>query len=150
MPQSLARMVVHLIFSTKNRAPDITESIRSDLHAYLGGTLSRLGCVVIQIGGPQDHVHALFSLPRTVTIADLVEELKRDSSKWVKEKWPVATDFYWQKGYGVFSVSHSHANIVADYIANQVAHHQTVTFQDEYRQLLNKNGVIFDERYVWE
>jgi putative transposase len=150
MPQSLARVVVHLIFSTKNRAPIIPKQIQPELHAYLGGLLANLGCIVIRVGGVSDHIHALFGLPRTSSLADLVEILKRDSSKWVKEKCPASPDFYWQKGYGVFSVSQTHTSKVATYIANQEAHHQTISFQDEYRQILRKNDVPFDERYVWE
>jgi len=104
----------------------------------------------MRVGGMADHVHLLFGLGRTQSIAVVVEEVKKLSSKWVKEKDPGSTDFYWQKGYGIFSVSSSHADAVAAYIGNQKVRHAAVTFQEEFRHLLAKNGVDFDERYVWD
>lgn len=150
MPQSLARILVHLVFSTKNRAGFIPGWMEKDLHDFLAGTLRDLACVPIQVGGMPDHVHLLFGLGRTQSIAVVVEEVKKLSSKWVKEMDPASTDFYWQKGYGVFSVSSSHTDAVASYIRNQKVRHQEVSFQDEFRLLLGKNGVDFDERYVWD
>jgi REP element-mobilizing transposase RayT len=150
MPQSLARILVHLVFSTKNRASIIPNWLEKDLHDFLAGTLRDLGCVSLRVGGMADHVHLLFGLGRIHSIAMVVEEVKKLSSKWVKEKAPDAPDFYWQKGYGAFSVSPSHAEAVEEYIRNQKGRHGVVSFQDEFRTLLTKNGVEFDERYVWD
>ncbi len=151
MPQSLAQIYLHVVFSTKGRRPFLQDqNILDETHKYLGGTCNNLDCPVLRVGGVADHVHILCRLGRTITVADLVKELKRDSSQWLKTKSPALAEFYWQNGYGAFSVSPSHVELVREYIANQEAHHRTVTFQDEFRQLLTKYGVEWDERYVWD
>lgn len=151
MPQSLAQIFVHLVFSTKDRVPFLQEQgIRDEAHNYLGGTCKNLGCPVLRVGGVADHVHILCRLGRSIAVADLVKELKRDSSKWVKTKAASLVDFYWQNGYGAFSVSPSHVEVLREYIANQVEHHRTATFQEEFRGLLTKYGLEWDERFVWE
>jgi putative transposase len=149
MPQSLSRVLVHLIFSTKNRQPFIESSIRSRLHAYLAGILDNLECPSLQTGGVADHVHILFALGRTITQAGLVEEVKKSSSKWMKAEGG-STAFSWQAGYGAFSVGESQVTAVVRYIANQQEHHRKLTFQEEYRKFLEKYRVPFDERYVWD
>jgi len=150
MPQSLSRVLVHLIFSTKHRIPALSPEIRPELHAYLVGILKNVDCPALQAGGVADHVHLFFGLSRTRTTAQVVETLKTSSSKWIKTKGASFTDFHWQSGYGAFSVSQSDADSVVAYIRNQEAHHQKVTFQEEYRRFLERYQVAYDERYVWE
>ncbi len=151
MPQSLARVVLHIVFSTKNRVPFLKDpDLRSRLHAYMAGVLQNIGCEPILIGGVEDHVHILCNLSRTITIAGLVEEVKKSPSKWMKEQGTTFSDFYWQGGYGAFSVSQSNVEQVRAYIAAQVEHHRKVSFQDEFRALCLKHGVAIDERFVWD
>ena len=151
MPQSLAQIYLHIVFSTKNRRPFLQDAaIRDELHKYLGGTCNNRGCPVLRVGGVADHVHVLCRLGKTISVADLVKELKRESSQWVKTKGPELEDFYWQSGYGAFSVSPAHVEVLREYIGKQEELHRTVTFQDEFRRLLAKYGVEFDERYVWD
>ena len=150
MPQSLSRILIHLVFSTKNRERFLTPTIQSELHPYLAGTLDHLQCPSLQVGGVEDHVHAFFGLSRTQTIADIVETLKIASSKWIKTKGRSFADFHWQSGYGAFSVSQSDADGVVDYIRDQAAHHEKMTFQEEYRGMLERYHIEFDEKYVWD
>lgn len=150
MPQSLSRVLVHLVFSTKNREPTLAPAIQQELHPYLAGTLDHIDCPSLQVGGVEDHVHLLFGLSRTRTIASVVETVKTSSSKWLKTKDPRLSDFHWQSGYGTFSVSQSEADKVVTYIRNQARHHQKMTFQDEYRRFMELHRVEFDERYVWD
>lgn len=151
MPQSLARVVLHVVFSTKNRVPFLEDvGLRQKLHRYVAGILQNMGCEPIVINGVEDHVHVLCNLSRTVTIADLVEEAKKSSSKWMKDLGPTFQEFYWQAGYGAFSVSQSNVEQVRTYILTQEEHHQKVSFQDELRALCRKHGVAIDERYVWD
>ena len=151
MPQSLAQIYLHIIFSTKNRQPFLTDPIvRAELHAYLAGTCKNLDSPAVIIGGVADHVHILCRLSRTHAVAVLVRELKRESSKWCKEKSTDLADFYWQDGYGAFSVSPGHVEALKVYIANQEEHHRRETFQDEFRRVLRKYGLEWDERYVWD
>jgi len=150
MPQSLSRILVHLIFSTKNRAPVLTREMRPELHAYLVGVLFNIDCPALQIGGMEDHVHLLFGLARTRTMAEVVEITKTSSSKWLKTKSQSLKDFHWQSGYGAFSVSQSAAESVISYIRDQDEHHRTMTFQEEYRRFLDRYQVVYDERYVWD
>jgi putative transposase len=151
MPQSHAQVYLHIVFSTKNRTPFLTDpAVREEVHKYLGGTCNNLDCPVLRVGGVADHVHILCRLGRTISIAQLVKELKRESSQWVKEKFPALADFYWQAGYGAFSVSESNVDVVREYVANQERHHVTMSFQEEFRWLLKKHGLTWDERYVWD
>jgi REP element-mobilizing transposase RayT len=150
MPQSLSRVLVHLVFSTKNRAPLLSLDIQRELHPYLCGVLGNLGCTSLRVGGVGDHVHILLGLSRTKTIANVVEELKTASSKWLKNFGPEMAEFHWQHGYGAFSVSQSDADRVEAYILEQSQHHQRMTFQEEYRRLLERHHIDFDERYVWD
>lgn len=150
MPQSLSRILIHLVFSTKNRERVLSPGIQSELHPYLAGILDNIQCPSLQVGGVEDHVHMLFGLSRTRTMADVVETVKTSSSKWIKTKDAGSADFRWQSGYGAFSVSQSDADAVISYIRNQARHHQKMTFQDEYRRLLERYQVAFDERYMWD
>ena len=151
MPQSLARVVLHVVFSTKNRVPFLKDpELRGRLHAYMAGVLQNIGCEPILINGVEDHVHILCNLSRTVTIAGLVEEAKKSPSKWMKVQGASYHDFFWQGGYGACSVSQSSVDAVRDYIATQEEHHRNGSFQDEIRALCRKHGVVIDERYVWD
>ncbi len=151
MPQSLAQIYLHIVFSTKNRVPLLEDvALRDEMHNYLGGTCNQLDCPVLRVGGIADHVHILCRLGKTMVVSHLIQELKRESSKWIKTKGPQWGDFYWQNGYGAFSVSPGHVEALRVYVANQEAHHRTATFQDEFRRLLTKYGVQWDERYVWD
>jgi putative transposase len=150
MPQSFSRVLVHLVFSTKNREPLIQLEIQEPLHNYMAGTLSNLGCGSVRIGGVEDHVHLLFGLSRTHTMAEVVENLKTSSSKWLKEKGPTLVGFHWQSGYGAFSVSQSDVETVTRYIENQREHHKRMTFKEEFIRLLERYQLTYDERYVWD
>jgi len=151
MPQSLARAVFHVVFSTKNRVPFLKDAeLRSRLHAYMAGVLRDIDCDPILINGVEDHVHILCNFSRTITIAGLVEEAKRGPSKWMKEHGSRYADFYWQNGYGAFTVSESNVEQVRDYVARQEEHHRKMSFQDEFRILCQKHELEIDERYVWD
>ncbi|MFZ4610521.1 MAG: IS200/IS605 family transposase [Gemmataceae bacterium] len=150
MPQSLARLYIHLIFSTKHREHLITDAVRNSLHAYMATVLQNLGCDPVLINSVEDHVHILFELSRTVSVSQAVEEVKKSSSKWIKTQGNEFINFAWQAGYGAFTVSESNTSSVRQYIANQQEHHRKKTFQEEYRLFLERHGLVFDERYVWD
>ena len=151
MPQSLAKILVHTIFSTKERRPFLHDpTLRGELHCYMGGILKGLGCQPIIVGGVADHVHLLASLSRTCQAAELVKEAKRGSSLWIKDRDARLRDFAWQKGYGMFSIGFSQLEEVRCYIAGQEEHHRQVSFQDELRRFLRRYEVEYDERYVWD
>ena len=150
MPQSLACLQVHLVFSTKNRERIISDSVRPTLHAYMATVLQSIDCPADLINSVDDHVHILFNQARTVAISTVVEEVKKASSKWIKTQGSEFANFSWQAGYGAFSVSESNVQIVRDYIVKQQEHHRRTTFQDEYRLFLERHRVAFDERYMWE
>jgi putative transposase len=151
MPQSLAKILVHTVFSTKERRPFLRDNpLREELHCYLGGILTNHECQPIIIGGVEDHVHLLSTLARTCEAAEMVKEVKRGSSLWLKTKSPGLRDFAWQNGYGVFSIGFSQIGAVKEYIAGQEVHHRGVSFQDEFRELLKRYEIEFDERYVWD
>jgi REP element-mobilizing transposase RayT len=151
MPQSLAQIYLHIVFSTKHRQSYFHDvAFASELHAYLAGICKKQDCFPKHVGGHIDHVHLLCSLSRRKTVADLVRELKTGASTWIKTQRNDLRDFHWQDGYGVFSVSQSQMEKVKEYIDNQNEHHRIMTFQDEFRQLLKKHGITFDEKYVWD
>ena len=150
MPQSLSSILIHLIFSTKNREPFLSPEIEAELYPYIASIFKVMKSPALIIDGASDHVHTLFSLSRVVTIADLVEEVKTESSKWIKTKGREFQNFHWQNGYGAFSISQSQVSTVKRYIRRQKEHHRRVTFQDEYRRFLAAYEVQYDERYVWD
>lgn len=151
MPQSLAQIYLHIIFSTKHRRPCFSDDAFTDeMYAYLAEIRKKQDCFAKLVGGHVDHVHLPCSLSRRKAVGDLIRELKTGSSVWIKEKNRELSDFHWQDGYGVFSVSPSQLETVKKYIANQNEHHRTVTFQDEFRKLLKAHGIEFDEKYVWD
>ncbi len=150
MPQSLARLPIHLVFSTKNRQRVLTDAIREDMHAYMATVLENLGCHAHLINSVEDHVHVLFELSRTVAVSQAVEEVKKASSKWLKTQGAALGGFAWQAGYGAFAVSESNVPAVRQYVADQREHHRAKTFQEEYRAFMARHRVAFDERYVWD
>ena len=150
MPQSLSKVILHIIFSTKNREP-LARFRCAITHACVSGnSLPRPRGRLRAIGGVSDHVHIVTTLPRTLSQAQLVEQIKKTSSKWIKELNASYRGFFWQRGYGVFSVSPSQFEALRQYVNAQQEHHRTRTFQEEYRELLHKHGLDFDERYVWD
>ena len=150
MPQSLVKLYVHIIFSTKNRRPLIDEEIENALYSYLGGICNRLECFPLKIGGHKEHVHILSHFSKKITVIKFLEELKSHSSNWIKTQHARYGDFYWQGGYGAFSVSPQSIETLKQYIESQHEHHKTTTFQDEYRRILREHNIEFDERYVWD
>ena len=150
MPQSLSKLYVHLVFSTKHREPLLLSPVRAKMHAYLATVLKNQDSPAQKVGGTSDHVHALFRLSKNISLADIVEEIKTSSSKWIKTQGGAFSNFHWQSGYGGFSVSPADVREVAEYIEQQEAHHRGLTFQEEYRRLLESYGIEFDERYLWD
>jgi putative transposase len=150
MPQSLSSILIHLIFSTKSRERVLTPEIDEELYPYLASIFKALKSPALIINGTSDHLHSLFALSRVVTIADVVEEVKTESSKWLKTKGREFRNFHWQSGYGAFSIGQSQVPAIKRYIGRQKEHHQRVTFQDEYRKFLKAYEVKYDERYVWD
>jgi REP element-mobilizing transposase RayT len=150
MPQSLSRILVHLIFSTKNRVPMLAPAIRAELYPYLATVLRDNDCPMLRVGGVEDHVHLSFGLSRTLSVAKMVEIVKTSSSKWIKTKGPELAQFHWQHGYGAFSVGQSDVDAVIQYIDTQEEHHRRSSFQDELRGFLARYQVPYDERYVWD
>ena len=139
------------LFSTKDRRPFLRDkSLRDQLHRYLGGILANLECQPIIVGGVEDHVHFLCALSRTTEAAAMVKEVKRGSSVWLKTIAPDLSDFAWQNGYGIFSIGFSQIQVAREYIAGQEDDHRKVSFQDEFRELLRRYELEFDERYVWD
>ena len=150
MPQSLSKVILQIVFSTKNREPWLEPDVRPRMHAYLATVCRDLGAELVCVGGVADHVHIVTTLPRTVSQAEFIEQMKKTSSKWIKALDARYRGFFWQRGYGAFSVSLSQLDTVLDYVKAQQQHHRTRTFQEEYRELLRKHGIDFDERYVWD
>jgi putative transposase len=146
----LSLVVVHVIFSTKERRPLLHNNTRTSLHAYLSTVARNAGCECYRVGGVADHVHLAMRLSRTVTIAELVENLKTSSSKWVKTQSSELKTFSWQRGYACFSVGPGDVDALCKYIDGQEEHHQKRTFQEELRMFLKKYGVEFDEAYLWD
>jgi REP element-mobilizing transposase RayT len=140
-----------MVFSTEHRYPFFHDkTILEATHKYLGGACNKLDCPVLTVGGVADHVHILCRFGRRIEVSDLVMELKRDSSKWVKDQSPNLSGFYWQKGYGAFSISPSHVEPLRAYIENQAEHHKKESFQDEFRRFLTIYDLEWEERYVWD
>jgi REP element-mobilizing transposase RayT len=148
MAHTFRALYYHVVFSTKGRQKLIDDSIELRLHAYLGGIVRQLDGVALKIGGIEDHIHLLVSLRPKTAIADAVNKLKANSSRWVHEEWPERSTFAWQTGYGAFTVSTSHLPTVIRYIENQREHHRLVTFEHEYLALLARHGIEFDQRFV--
>ncbi len=151
MPQSLSAVYLHAVFSTKERWPYLRDpAFRAEVHSVLAGITNRLDCPPVEIGGMEDHVHVLARFGRTITLAEWIKEMKRPCTQWINDTGPGKCRFAWQAGYGIFSVSPSNVDAVQKYILEQEERHKKVTFQDEFRALLRKHGLEWDERYVWD
>jgi putative transposase len=150
MAQSLAKVLVHLIFSTKCRAPLLPQTPFAALHAYAQGIFKQQKCHLIEMNNVADHVHVLFDLHRTEALSNAVMHVKKGTSRWLKEQSPDFQHFDWQDGYGAFSVGRSQRDEVVTYIRNQQQHHTRVAFQDEFRKFLDSYEIEYDERYVWD
>lgn len=150
MSHTSTNLLVHFIFSTKQRLPLITTEIEPDLHSYIGGIIRRIGGVALSVDGTTDHVHLLVRVPTTHSIADIARLVKTNSSRWVHERWPDHGHFAWQTGYGAFTVSESGMLAVQNYISSQREHHKSRSFQEEFLMFLRKNRIAVDERYLWD
>ncbi len=150
MSQSLAKNLIHLVYSTKSRHLWLPASVRDRLFAYQAGIFKEWDSPALIIGGVEDHVHVLFSLSKNHPLKKIVEEVKKGSSKWMKREGTGNADFHWQNGYAAFSVSMSSSDAVKRYIEKQEEHHRKMTYQDELRALLGRHQVEFDEQYVWD
>ncbi|HUY92431.1 MAG TPA: IS200/IS605 family transposase [Pirellulales bacterium] len=150
MAHTFTNLLYHIVFSTKEREPLIRDTWKSELYAYLGGIVRNERGILLQAGGTADHVHLLLKLPASVAVADMLRLIKANSSKWVNESGMSPGAFAWQTGYGAFSVSESQAPAVDRYIQNQVDHHRGQSFQEEFVALLQRHGVVFDPRYLWD
>jgi putative transposase len=150
MATSLSSIMVHLVFSTKHRERIITPEIEPELYKYLAKVFRAYKSPSLTIGGTENHLHILFSLARTISVADLVEEVKSSSSGWIKTKGTEFAKFHWQTGYGAFSIGQSNVPALKRYIANQKEHHRRRTFETEYRGLLRKYEMEIDEKYLWD
>jgi len=149
MAQTLTRLLVHIIFSTKERRNLIAPAVEPELHAYLGGICKNQGSLALEIGGAENHVHLLVSLSKNIALSELMMTLKKDSSKWIKTKGDTFGDFHWQDGYGAFSIGESQVAAVMDYIRGQKERHKSMSFEDELVALAKRYGVAFDPRYLW-
>ncbi len=149
MPQSLSKIFIHIVFSTKNRADLIAPEIEDELFKYFHCIIENNGAKLIITNGTANHVHLLISFSKKIDIPELVGDIKRDSSKWIKREKSI-NDFYWQKGYGAFSIGQKQVEMIVKYIENQKEHHQTHDFKDEYRAWLDKYEIDYDEQYVWD
>jgi REP element-mobilizing transposase RayT len=150
MSQTLVKNFLHITFSTKFRQKLITESIENELFSYIGGVCKALDCFPLKVGGYLDHIHICCNLSKKIALMNLLEEVKSHSSSWIKTKGIEFKNFYWQGGYAAFSVKPDEVNNVINYIANQKYHHEINSFQNELIELLNKNEMEFDERYIWD
>ena len=150
MPQSLSKVYLHVVFSTKNREPILADEWRDELFKVLGGAANNLGCQSLIVGGVLDHVHLLFQLGRTITIADAVGKIKSTSPAWINQNCGLPEQFHWQAGYAAFSASQSNLAKVKNYIRRQPEHHAKQSFQDELREWLRRYEIEWDEQYVWD
>ncbi len=150
MPHSYTHLLMHVVFSTKDRARLIDAELREKLYPYMGGIIRELGGSALAFNGTADHTHLLLLLPAKTALADVMRVLKTNSSRWVHETWADRRAFGWQPGYSAFSVSQSVADDVLRYIENQEDHHHRKTFKEEFIALLERHGIEYDERYLWD
>ena len=150
MAQSLSKIIIHIIFSTKGREKNIPHSLENELHDYIAGICYNLKCPAIRVGGTSDHLHIAVHLDRSISISKLVGGIKANSSRWIKTKNPLLRNFSWQSGYGVFSIGQSQIDDLIHYIENQREHHTILTFMEEYLAFLKKYRIEFDNEKIWE
>jgi putative transposase len=149
MTQTLVSLLIHIIFSTKNREPLITPEIEPELFAYIGGILKNHESRLLAAGGTNDHIHILISQSKNLGLSPLMKDVKKDSSSWIKTKDGRFRNFHWQDGYGAFSIRQADIPTLNEYIAGQKAHHRKRTFQEELIAFLDEYGMTYDERYLW-
>ena len=150
MTQSLADIIIHFVFSTKERNPWIQTDVEEELYQYICGVCRNLDCPVIKINGVADHIHVLLQLGRTIAISKLIAEMKSSSSRWIKTKGNQYGDFAWQGGYGGFSVSRPSLEGAKKYLSSQKEHHKTVTFKEEFLIMLQRAQIPYDEKFLWD
>ncbi len=150
MAQSLSKVPVHIVFSTKNREAVLDDAIQPEIHSVLGAICNDFECTPISVGGVEDHVHILCILSKKIAIMKLVEQLKVRTSIWIKHKHQQYRHFHWQAGYAVFAVDCNHTTEIAEYIARQKEHHAQKSFEDEQRELMLSANMQWDERYIWD
>jgi len=150
MSQSLAKIYVHIVFSTKQRTRFIKPDIEKELFAYMGSSIKLTDSIPVLINGSEDHIHILALLHKTISLSKMIEEVKKNSSRWIKTKNPIYRDFSWQRGYAAFSVGSSELEKVKEYILNQKEHHKKFNFQEELITLLNKHEIEYDPQYIWD
>jgi putative transposase len=150
MSHTHVRLIVHAVFSTKDRLPYLVEDRRNDVFSYMGGILREIKCDSLSINGIEDHVHIVFRMPGTLAVAEIMQVVKGNSSKWIHEERVLKRTFEWQRGYAAFSVSQSNVERVLQYVANQSVHHRKISFQEEIRELLTLHRIEYDERYLWK
>jgi len=150
MAQSLSKILLHLVFSTKNRLKLIPTELTPELRAYLASACKKQGSHAYRVGGTRNHVHIACTLPRTITVACLLEEIKTSSSAWIKKRDPGCGKFAWQAGYGAFSLGQSQLKYLIRYIDEQPAHHRKRSFKEELLTLLQKYEIKYDEQYLWD
>jgi REP-associated tyrosine transposase len=150
LPHTSTNLLVHLIFSTKRSYQSIAPEIKGDLFAYMGGIIRAMDGIALIVNGTANHVNLLVRIPPICSVAEMARVLKANSSRWAHEKWPQHTTFAWQAGYGAFSVSESSVQTVTKYIAKQEEHHRRRSFQEEYMEFLRKNGIAYEEKYLWD
>ena len=150
MSQSLSNILVHIIFSTKLSKPFVAQAIQNELYSYMASILKDCDCSPIIIGGIEDHVHVLCRLSKTRSMSSVIEDVKKKSSKWIKTRGIEYKNFYWQNGYGAFSIGESQVKTLKEYIQDQEEHHRKKSFKEEFREILNRYEVGYDERYLWD
>jgi len=150
MAQSFCQIYVHAIFSTKKREPWLNDNIRRRVHAYLSTIARDMDCPFVIVGGTENHVHILMDIGKKYAAIDILAKAKKETSKFVKEFGNEYSSFYWQSGYGMFSVSPGNVNKVEKYIKNQIEHHKKQTFKDEFKAFLKKYNIKYDEKYLWD
>lgn len=150
MSQSLVKMYMHIVYSTKQRVKILIPEVRPALYAYTGGVCNNLECHPIRIGGHLNHIHVLCAMSKKIALMDFIKEIKTSTSKWIKTQGGNFSRFHWQDGYGAFSVSPDRVPVITNYISNQEEHHKKILFEDEYRAFLKEYNIEYDERYVWD
>lgn len=150
VPHSFSNLLIHAVFSTKNRVRSMDAELRSRLFPYMGGILRKLGVTARLINGTEDHVHMLVNLPADLSVSECMRVVKANSSRWIHETLPRSRDFAWQNGYAAFTVSASNEKAVFDYIRQQEEHHRHISFEEEFVALLRKHGVPFDDKFLWK
>jgi putative transposase len=150
MAHTFTNLLMHLIFSTKDRVPTLEPDLKERLFPYMGGIFRELGGVPLLINGPTDHVHILAVLPAKLAVSEILNKVKSNSSGWVHKTFPMRMTFAWQLGYAAFSVSSSQKQPVLNYIADQEEHHRKISFKEEFVSFLKKHEIEYDEKYLWE